>query len=159
THVREQAGKPERKGEQELFCETHHRGTPAARRAVPQSPLPPLSRQAPATQNLDHPSGSSEPDPEQGARCAGQTWRRHGGPFAPPHGRTAIRKRWVALPTVSATTPRTFSCPQLRRVSSSRRTGRWRVTLTTTSAFPAASGTPRSTPLVSSRRSQAGPRT
>ena len=65
---------------------------------------------------------------------------------------------WLASPTLSVVVEVIFSLPHFRVASSSLRTGRSMIAVTTTSAFPAASGVPESTPVVASTLSHFGPR-
>ena len=60
------------------------------------------------------------------------------------YGLTSMTNRWLALPTRSVEVERTFSLPQPSTPSSSFRTCRSMVAVTSTSNFPAASGVPES---------------
>ena len=68
-----------------------------------------------------------------------------------------MTNRWLALPTRSVEVERTFSLPQPSTPSSSFRTSRSMVAVTSTSNFPAASGVPESVPVSASSLSQLGP--
>src|SRR5579863_5076165 len=69
-----------------------------------------------------------------------------------------MTKLWVVLPTDSRPDETIFSTPHLRASPSSCRFSRSSVTPTTTSAFPATSGIPKSFPVASSILSHEGPR-